>query len=327
MAPLMTRTPSKPKTASRKPAERKGPSPEEALTNDLIALMETGVAPWRRPWSYQSSLNHCNVITGRPYRGSNPLLLELGMAMRGAALPFWCGFAEAKKLGIFPRKGSRAVRIIRPQLNAREEEGDNGETVLRSWTSYKPVCVFNVADLEGDALQGLIDARLPKATDDLAPADPYPHAAEVLGSWEVEVTRGGDRACYYPGADRIQLPKASAFVSPGEHYATWAHEAIHSTGHESRLKRPLGGGFGSPSYAREELVAELGSVLVGQRLQIGCELTNHAAYLQSWVDVLKESPTVLLRIVSDARKAVDLICPEPSDSEAPPSTPSLNPTP
>lgn len=304
----MTRTPSKP---SRKSTEHTGPSPEETLTNDLIALMESGVAPWRRPWSYQAAVNHCNLITGRPYRGSNPLLLELGMAMRGAALPFWCGFAEAKKLGIFPKKGSRAVRIIRPQLNSREEEGENGETTLRSWTSYKPVCVFNAGDLEGDALQGLIDARLPQVDPAEPPADPFPHAAEILGAWEVGVDRGGDRACYSTTADRIALPKAEAFVSAGEHYATWAHEAIHSTGHSSRLARDLGGSFGSDRYAREELVAELGSVLIGQRLAIGCDLTNHAAYLQSWISVLKESPHVLLRIVSDARKAVDLICPEP----------------
>jgi antirestriction protein ArdC len=318
----MTRTPSRPKTASRKPAERKGPSPEEALTNDLIALMETGVAPWRRPWNRSAGALHSNLITGHVYRGSNPMLLELGMCMRGAELPLWCGFAEAKKLGIFPRKGTHAVRIVRPQLNSREEEGENGETVLRSWTSFKPVCVFNVCDLEGDALAGLIEARRPALEAGPAGAEVLPRAQEVLSAWSVPVGRGGDRAYYAPGIDRIQLPEAEAFHSAAAHYATWAHEALHSTGHSSRLKRDLSGGFGSPSYAREELVAELGSVLIGQRLQIGCELANHAAYLQSWIGVLKESPTVLLRIISDARKAVDLVCPEPSASEALPSTKS-----
>jgi antirestriction protein ArdC len=55
-------------------------------------------------------------------------------------------------------------------------------------------------------------------------------------------------------------------------------------------------------------------VLIGQRLQIGCELANHAAYLQSWIAVLRESPKVLLQMISEARQAVDLICPEVPES-------------
>ena len=112
------------------------------------------------------------------------------------------------------------------------------------------------------------------------------------------------------GSDRIRLPLRESFHGAAALYATWGHEAIHSTGHESRLKRDQSGAFGSSSYAREELVAELGSVLLGQRLQIGCELTNHAAYLQSWISVLRQSPKVLLQVISAARQAVDAIYPE-----------------
>lgn len=321
----MTQASPKTKSSTRKSAKPKGPSPEESLTADLIALLETGVAPWRRPWNRTAGIQHTNVISGHVYRGSNPMLLELGMAMRGAVLPLWCGFAEAKKLGIFPKKGSKAARIVRPQLNSHEDEdAATGEKTLRSWVSYKAVCVFNVGDLEGDALPGLIEARMPAPTEEQPVHNPLPLAEEVLGNWRVPVTRGGDRACYSPGLDAIQLPKPESFHTAAAHYATWAHEAIHSTGHNLRLKRDLTGGFGSQSYAREELVAELGSVLIGQRLQIGCELENHAAYLQSWISVLQESPHVLLRIVSEARKAVDLICPEPEASSEPTF---LSPTP
>ena len=112
------------------------------------------------------------------------------------------------------------------------------------------------------------------------------------------------------GSDRIRLPLRESFHGAAALYATWGHEAIHSTGHESRLKRDQSGASGSSSYAREELIAELGSVLLGQRLQIGCELSNHAAYLQSWISVLRESPKVLLQVISAARQAVDAICPE-----------------
>jgi antirestriction protein ArdC len=297
-----------------------GPSPEEAMVRDLIELLEVGSTPWRRPWDSRGGGVHINLLSGRAYRGGNPILLELGMAMRGAELPFWCGFAEAKKLGLFPRKGSKSVRILRPQLQSSEKEGSDGEPVLRSWARYRPVPVFNACDLEGEALAALIEARLPQV-EPRAPLERIEQAEQVLQAWEVPVGWGGEKAFYSPGADRIQLPEREAFHSLAALYATWAHECIHSTGHESRLKRDLSGAFGSRGYAREELVAELGSVLIGQRLQIGCVLAHHAAYLQSWISVLRESPKVLLQVISEARQAVDLLCPEAPCPEEPAGDP------
>ena len=93
-------------------------------------------------------------------------------------------------------------------------------------------------------------------------------------------------------------------------YATWAHEQVHSTGHASRLKRDLGGAFGKPRYAREELVAELGAVLLGDRLEIGSELQSHAAYLEHWIALLQAEPQVLFQVLGEARQAVELIAPE-----------------
>jgi antirestriction protein ArdC len=300
-------------TTTRSSKTFSGPSPEEAMVRDLIELLEAGVTPWRKPWDCHGGGIHLNLLSGRAYRGGNPILLELGMAMRGASLPFWCGFAEAKKLGILPRKGTKSVRILRPQLHSRQEEGEGGEQVLRSWASYRPVPVFNVCDLEGEALAALIAERMPKVSERPA-VEPIAQAEQVLQAWPVPVGWGGERAFYAPAVDRIQLPPREAFHGAAALYATWAHECIHSTGHESRLKRDLSGVFGSKSYAREELVAELGSVLIGQRLQIGCELTSHAAYLESWISVLRESPKVLLQVISEARQAVGLICPEAAEA-------------
>jgi len=74
----------------------------------------------------------------------------------------------------------------------------------------------------------------------------------------------------------------------------------------------LGGAFWKPRYAREELVAELGAVLLGDRLEIGSEIESHAAYLGHWIELLRESPKVLFQVLSEARQAADLICPEAS---------------
>jgi antirestriction protein ArdC len=193
----------------------------------------------------------------------------------------------------------------------RIQPSEGGEVTLRSWASYRPVAVFNAADLEGEALTGLVEARKAAEGVELKPEPERLEAAEaVLGAWPVPVSFGGDRACYLPGIDRIQLPDRASFHSPAAFCAIWAHEQIHSTGHESLLKRDLGGAFGKARYAREELVAELGAVLLGDRLEIGSEIESHAAYLGHWIELLKESPKVLFQVLSEARQAADLICPE-----------------
>ena len=314
------------------PKGKPGPkvSPEDKLVASLIALLEAGTTPWRREWDAAAGGHHVNLLSGRRYRGANPVLLTLGMHLRGSALPYWCGFAEAKALGIFPRKGSKAVHVLRPQVHQRGEgrladaagtggsgaAGQEAAGAGRSWVSYRPVAVFNAADLEGEALEGLLQKR--RQTEGLIQR-PEPErlasAEAVLRSWPVKAHFGGNRACYLPVRDRIQLPDRSAFHSAPALYATWAHEAIHSTGHSSRLARDLTGGMGEAgdggrAYAREELVAELGAVLLGDRLEIGSAMANHAAYLGHWIELLRESPRVLLQVLSDARRAADLICPE-----------------
>ena len=302
----------------------------------LIALLEAGTTPWRREWDAAAGGHHVNLLSGRRYRGANPVLLTLGLHLRGSAVPYWCGFAEAKTLGIFPRKGSKAVHVLRPQVHQRGEgrlvvsgpvdasgsgvggdgDGQSSAAAGRSWVSYRPVALFNAVDLEGEALEELIQKRRQAKGVVLRDEPERLAAAEaVLSAWAVPVSFGGDRACYLPLGDRIQLPDRSAFHSAGALYSTWAHEAIHSTGHSSRLARDLSGGMGEAgdggrAYAREELVAELGAVLLGDCLEIGSAMANHAAYLGHWVELLKESPRMLLQVLTDARRAADLICPE-----------------
>ena len=303
----------------------------------LVGLLEAGTTPWRREWDAASGGHHVNLLSGRRYRGANPALLTLGLHLRGSALPYWCGFAEAKALGIFPRKGSKAVHVLRPQVHQGGEgrlaesgsaaEGGHGSTGAdadgqpsvqagRSWVSYRPVALFNAADLEGEALAALILKRRQAEGAVLRPEPERLGAADaVFSRWPVPVSFAGDRACYLPLPDRIELPDRTAFHSAGALYATWAHEVIHSTGHSSRLARDLSGGMGEAgdggrAYAREELVAELGAVLLGDRLEIGSAMANHAAYLGHWIELLRESPQVLLQVLSDARKAADLVCPE-----------------
>lgn len=124
----------------------------------------------------------------------------------------------------------------------------------------------------------------------------------TLRSWPsylpMPVSFGGDCACYLASIDRIQLPDRASFKTPAAFCATWPREQIHSNGHEFRLKRDLGGAFGRARYAREELVAELGAVLLGDRLEIGSEIESHAAYLGHWLELLMETPKVMSQVLS-----------------------------
>jgi antirestriction protein ArdC len=310
----------------------------------LISLMEAGTTPWRREWDAAAGGHHVHLLSGRPYGGSNPVLLTLGMHLRGSCLPWWCGFAEARARGLHPRRGSRAVHVLRPVRSSRAEEeagserlpsdscpqGSRQEESRREESQqsamplngsppplrFRPVAVFNAADLEGTALEALIAERRRAARQGERSAPERLAGAEtVLGAWPVPVRHGGDQACYLPLADRIHLPERAAFHSAAALYATWAHEAIHSTGHPTRLGRdlsgcPTGTAEQQRAYAREELVAELGAVLVGDRLEIGSAAMNHAAYLQHWVALLRQSPRLLLQVLGDARRAADLVAPE-----------------
>lgn len=278
---------------------------EEKLCADLVAAMERGVSPWRKPWNAEQG-QHRNPLSGAVYSGANPIVLELAMAIRETEIPLWCGYGQAKSRGWYPRKGSKAALILRPEVHKREETDENGEKTEFVWTSYKSANVFNLSDLDGDGITAFID----EALGCVAPR-PEPERLEaaeaVLREWEVQPSFGGSRAFYQPSTDSICLPAPDRFETAAAFVATWCHECIHSTGHKSRLKRDLSGRMGSASYAREELVAELGAFLLCRRLEVSSCPENHAAYLSHWVEMLRVEPRILLKVLSDARKAADLI--------------------
>lgn len=324
-APLMHLVMTMATATKARPRARKtyeGPTAEEKLCTALVELLEAGVNPWRKDWqSVAQQGQHRNLITGQPYRGSNPAVLEMWSACRGFSLPLWLGAGQAKAKGWWPRKGSKGCYVLRPQLNKRELEDENGQPLLgpdgqpsvAAWVSYKPACVFNVADLQGkdEEAQASLDAAIAAALGDVVQR-PEPErmaaAEQVLGSWPVETVWAGDRACYSPSADRITMPSRKQFGSAAGLYATWAHEQAHSTGHGKRLARSMGGSFGSKEYAREELVAELAAFLICNRLEIPSATENHAAYLGHWAGVLKEGHKVLFKALSDATKAANMVC-------------------
>ena len=258
----------------------------------LITLLEAGTTPWRREWDAAAGGHHVNLLSGRRYRGANPVLLSPGPCTYGAsALPYWCGFCRGQGAGDLSPQGQQGRACaaapgasaggrpswpnwLRPMGGARAEWGcwpGSRWAGGQRWVSYRPVAVFNAADLEGEALAAADPAAPPGRGG--APAARARAAGGGRGRPQRLAGAGAPSAAIGPAIcrrrDRIQLPDRSAFHSAAALYATWAHEAIHSTGHGSRLARDLSGGMGAEgdggrAYAREELVAELGAVLLGR---------------------------------------------------------------
>jgi antirestriction protein ArdC len=299
---------------------------EADLVNGLIELMEAGTNPWQRDWRGRGGSHHRNLVTGHIYTGGNPALLELQMMLRGLDCPLWVGIGTAKKNKWFPKKGTKACCIIRPYSVDREVTDSDGKPVLDEKGNPERVQftgfsytggIFNAMDLQGEGLDEAIKSA--SNLTEVERPEPERHAAAeaVLGNWQVPVKWLGNRAYYSPTRDEIQLPSREDFNTAAGLYGTWAHEVIHSTGHQDRLKRDgivNFAGFGSDSYAKEELIAELGAFLLCTRLEISSNADNHASYLQSWIKCLKEQPSFLRTALTAARKAADLLVPQNHDT-------------
>jgi antirestriction protein ArdC len=123
------------------------------------------------------------------------------------------------------------------------------------------------------------------------------------------LSHGGNRAFYRPSTDSIMMPSVEAFRDAQSYYATLAHETTHWTSHPSRLARDFGGKrFGSEGYAIEELVAELGAAFICADLDLALEpREDHATYIASWLEVLKNDNRAIFTAASHAQRAADFL--------------------
>ena len=299
-------------TATKKRKTYDGPKPEEKLVKELVELMQgTKLSPWQRDWCLIGT--HQNPTTGNEYHGGNVALLDMYMAARVYDLPLWMGYGQAKKAGLQMIKGSTGCYIMRPflvQIEDEKKKDAQGKPLVKAFTKYKLECVFNIACFaDSEKKQAMlnkyqrpvfqsIDGKNQRAEQ----AVKAYHKAQGL-----ETGFHGERAFYSSSKDEITMPKRQTFKTIEGFYATWLHECVHSSGHSKRLNRKLGNIFGTSDYAKEELIAELGSYLCCRRLDIGSKVENHASYLKSWISCLKQDPTILFKSLSAATKATNLI--------------------
>lgn len=307
--------------ASMAPASKGGAEPSDPgsqrsrdfraeLTEKIIAQLEQGAAPWQKPWEGRAPVMPFNAATGHPYHGMNTVWL----GMQGYADPRWATYKQAQANGWQVRKGEKGTAIeFWKRSETKDVLDDKGKPILGEDGKPKKVTVllerpigpiyatlFNLSQMDN------VPAYI--APDKQFEWDPVAKAEGILKASGAKIIHDQmDGAFYAPGRDQIHLPPKDQFPMPGAYYGTALHELGHWTGHESRLNRDLTGSFGSESYAREELRAELASYFMSAELGIPHDVNRHAAYLESWVQALKSDKNEIFRASRDAEKIADYV--------------------
>lgn len=280
----------------------------QEISDKIVSMIENGkTGMWSKEWDNSKNLGSFdprNATTGMTYNGVNRFLLALTMmANEDFTENKWATFKQAQTQGWKVKKGSKGVTLCYYSKYAKEDKTTGEE---KEYFFLKSFTVFNVAQLEGyepseseeELLQAPENCELVQA---------------IIDNTDVKfAVEQGDKAFYAPSLDCIQMPPKVTFKSESSYYATLLHELTHSTLHESRLKR--GEEYRKKyathkeQYAREELVAELGSAFLCS--EIGCineTLENHANYLDNWLSVIKSDKKAIFKACADAQKAADYI--------------------
>ena len=271
----------------------------EIVTDQIVRQLEQGVAPWRKPWRTEAP---CNLVSGKPYRGINVFLL----ASQGYESRYWLSYNQAAKLGGQVKKGEHSSIVtfwnIGEEKIKRDAEGTERKSRPFLLKFYR---IFNICQTEG------IAEKLGLGTSTHRVASIGQCEAIVKGMPNAPRTEQSDRAWYRPSTDTVGMPARGLFNSPEEYYSTLFHELTHSTGHASRVGREgieQLNAFGSESYSKEELVAEMGAAMLCGITGIEQKtLGNSAAYLKSWINVLKSDSRMVVSAASQAQKAADYI--------------------
>lgn len=280
----------------------------ERITNQIVAELEQGVRPWLKPWNAEHAAGRITRplrSNGVPYRGINVLMLWSESVAKGFAAPIWMTFKQALELNAHVRKGEQGSLVVyASKLTRTETDSDTGEESERDIPFMKGYTVFNVEQVEG-----LPEHYYAVAAPQIDPVQRVAEAEAFFAATGAVISHGGNRACYSPALDRIQMPPFESFRDAISYYATLAHETTHWTRNPSRLNREFGRKrWGDEGYAMEELVAELGSAFLSSDLGLTPEVRpDHAAYIASWIQVLKQDKRAIFTAASHAQRAADFL--------------------
>ncbi len=284
----------------------------QELTDELIRMVEAGTAPWQKPWDATAAATALqmpqNPVTGKPYRGGNSIQLLIAATKMGQGDdPRWCTYKQAQAEGWQIKKGSKAQTIQYWKWDDDEKRSNpvTGATdtvkVKRDVPSAFYASVFHASQIDG-----IPEYQPPTAA--LAEWEAVELAEKIIAQSGARIVHDQlDRAFYSPNKDDIHLPPRAAFASSLDYYEVVLHEIGHWSGHETRLNRDLSGGFGSASYAREELRAQLASLFMSAELGVPFNPQRHAAYQASWIVALSEDKNEIYQAASQAHQIAEFV--------------------
>ena len=282
----------------------------EKVAEKLIEQLKAGTAPWQKPWEpgEPNAYLPINPTTGKRYKGIN--VLNLIAQERSDAR--WMTYRQAESVGAQVRKGEKSTSVqywkFSEEQNKLDDYGkpildDKGEPVKETVLLERPraffSAVFNAQQIDG------LPLLQPRKEQEW---DPVERAENILQASGAVIRHAEmNRAFYRPATDSIHLPEKGQFPNSSNYYATALHELGHWTGHESRLARDLVHPFGSEGYAKEELRAEIASMILGDELGIGHDPGQHASYVGSWIKALQDDPQEIFRAAAAAEKIQDYV--------------------
>ena len=278
-------------------------------------------------------------VGGRNYSGANSFFLQMHTAANGYELPVYLTFKQAHNLKAHVLKGEKAFPVVYWDMMVRDKDGKRitadeyrGMTKAEKMTMdvvpfIKSFPVYNVAQtnlagVQPERMQKLHERFIVPEMQDTQGMYVHPALDRMVAQqgWlcPIYADRPQDGAYYSPSKDIVVLPVKAQFKAGKseddiyrggmEYYSTMLHEMTHATMTPERLNRETGGRFGDKKYAKEELVAELTAAMISHSMGFDTKITdNSAAYLDSWINVLKEEPKFIVSVMSDVNKASDLI--------------------
>ena len=273
----------------------------EMVTERIIAELEKGVIPWEKPWTGVRS-GAFNRVSKRPYSLLNQMLLK--------HTGEYATYKQWQDLGGQVKKGEKSEIVVFWKIFETEETNkDTGEKETKKIPLLRYYNVFHISQVEG------VEPLKPEQLND--EVEPIEEADKIITDYitreHIEFTECRSNEAYYsPSSDRVVVPMKEQYKVINEYYSTTFHELTHSTGHKSRLNRLETGAvaaFGGTEYSKEELVAEIGSASLMNLLGIETVKTfrNSAAYIQSWLQVLRNDNKFIVSASSKAEKAVNYI--------------------
>ena len=277
-----------------------------AVTDQVIAALEAGTPPWRKPWDADKAAGPGmprNATTGARYKGINTLLLGMSPLAFNSGDPRWCTYKQAAQRGWQVRRGEHSTTAFffkRVEVPSGAGSAKAGEDETRRVPMLRTFGLFHASQIE----------RVPAFVLPTLSEAPWqaPEAVEIIVANSGAAVRvGGDRAFYSPSTDHIQMPPRQAFQSAAGWSSTILHELSHWSSNEARLNRDLRNAFGSHDYAREEVRVEMAMSYICAELSIQCDFPNSVAYISFWIDRLRSDRKEVFRAAADAQRIADYL--------------------